>query len=303
MKKRTLGIIVTTAYPNIMRDMFMKTIDNISHIKNRSVLLINFLDKAYTKGQVKEVKKILKSKGWKVRCTTHRTDPGMSPKLIWLRESACQLFPDAKYYLITDDDMKFGSGTLKYNIPAGQRYLECLDYIGRFENCCGVMCKGFLGGYIQQLKIKPTWHCVYSIDKGMFLRNGMPILGYHISPPETWKLYGGYAEKPSSFGWISKGYWFAKQMNVPIIHRPEKKTYKKSKRSMHSLKVVTDNVGKYLEKVYKIPFSSLDFSDYNTYMKVFGRVPKEVSRKFKKSGGDMSIFKDSRYVIDYGRLK
>ncbi len=246
-----LGIILPTNNPDVFLNDFLPTVTWITELSPISVFLINF-QPPWTHPKIIHAVTRLHSKGFYVKSTyTENWDPPV--KILKIREQCAQLDPECDVYLSIDDDFKFVSKTDMFPYSSGERYMQSLDYFDKFPDCGIINTKGFLGGYRQGLMIQPVDKDMFATNRGMFLRN-MREHGFLLAPKGALDLRGGLEETLLAYTRIERGYFAAKQMNNPTIHvTGTLEKYGDDPSGIHNLKVMDENVVKWIQNKYDDP--------------------------------------------------
>lgn len=302
-----LGIILPTNNPRDLFEKFIPTLDCIKELQNTSIILINF--QKYSTAEIEAAKSHFKNQGFDMKYVVERYSA--PAPMCWAREICAQLDKICQVYLFVDDNFRFTKGTLQYQRSSGQRYLEVLDYMSKFSNCGGVLCKGSLGGQSKvryegkyfiggDYKIGPVLDgCkeIYSTNRGLFLRNLKEILTVH---PETYTLRGSLEESAAAFLRIEKGMFFARQLNNPTIHNCKRfTTYSALPNDIHNSTLWYQEVGKWIRERWGPCCVLREGWPQNPTPWTFGskRIPKHLVELYVKNGGVLKFSK--KYTIDY----
>lgn len=231
--------------------------------------------------EVKRAKKYLINKGFrfKMNAATAKKEPSMT----YLRNKGIINSPDADYYMMIDDNHRFGSGTPKYPFDSGIRYSQCLKYMEHFPACGFVMCEGSLGGSVQKLEISSTPVGLFATTRGLILRN---IDVYKIFK-NTFHLIGGLEESIACYHIIENGYFPAKQFNNPTY--PVNNHGIDNNSIIHNQEIWNNNCAKYIRNRYQD-------QDWN-YQK--RKLPKGLKKWFIRNGGDERIFKQRIFKMNF----
>jgi hypothetical protein len=124
----------------------------------------------------------------------------------------------ADYYLMTDDDCRFG-GTTPTGYSSWKRYYDAIRYMDRHPDCGAVCLLPFLGGTPFGEKIMVADRDMYALGAGLLLRR-LPELDYSI---EEFNRPGALDEPAAIFSRIERGYYCAKTYNTPTIRPPTKR--------------------------------------------------------------------------------
>lgn len=243
------GIVIPTNDPDRFISDFLPTLVNLETIKSRVKLLINF-QFPWDTDKIEYVIKSIEDLNFSV---SYLISEARSPVNIGLlREQCARLDKDLEFYIITDDDFKYSSGTPSYPRDSGTRYLECLDYLYKYPQCGGVTCMGVLGGYHQQYIIKPVTGYMYATSRGLILRNfSKDISKGLLLPPESHGNLGGLEESVMVFWRFEQGLFFSKQLNNPTIHwHPSKIDINLDENDMHNLTLISSGHLKFIRERY-----------------------------------------------------
>lgn len=137
------------------------------------------------------------------------------------RNEVCAMAKDAQYWLMTDDDCRFGGPT-----PSGyeswRRYWDAVKYLDKHPDCGGVICLPFLGGTPTGAKIMPAHRELFALGSGLLLRNVRKDHGFYYSM-KVFDLPGALDEPAACFSRIEKGYYIARTFNTPTARPPTKR--------------------------------------------------------------------------------
>lgn len=201
--------------------------------------------------------------------------------IVRIRNQTAELSPKANVYLTLDDDMQFKPGTPKYPRSSGRRYKEAFLYMQRFRNCGAVSCAGFLGGYKIKYKIRPVWRAWYSMSRGLLLRNSA---NFRLLPKE-WELPGGIEETAAVFVRMASGFFPAKQMNVPTVHKMERLRDDLSPHDMHNKSLIRNNLQKKIQEEYQDPtWDALEV------LPAPKEIPERIRSLYIRNGGDPKVY-------------
>lgn len=112
------------------------------------------------------------------------------------------------YVMMADDDFKFGQNSFK-------KYDQAVDYLDIHPDCGMVQCAGFLGGYLWAEAIRSRMYGIFWTDRGLIFRTRAGI----YFPPHYSELLGLGEEHLVCLSWIVRGYYLARQLNNPTLHR------------------------------------------------------------------------------------
>lgn len=287
----SIGIVVPTNNPKNMETKFVRSLEHISEIQDRTKILINF-QPPYTQNIIDRVVSSIQEKGYDVDYVFDE-EYDKPIKIALIRERCALLDPNLNTYMIADDNFKFSPGTTKSPYSSGQRYLEALEYMEKFPNCGGVQCMGFLGGYTYGRKIRPAWNYWFGSRQGLILRNIKDELSGNVvlAPSEEFlELRGGLEELMYPYARMERGYFMSKQMNVPTVHIA-KRMSKTTPEDMQHPDVFDNNIAKYIRDRYDQPNWK-----YNSK-----KSPKELKVRYLENKGDPEVFKkENEYVVDFG---
>ncbi len=246
----SLGICLTTNNPTCSFKTFLPSIPNLSELRPYAKFLINF-QPPWTNAQIEEMVSGINAAGFDVKWQF--TEGWLKPILFTAMRDVCaSLDPGLDVYMLCDDDFRFVSGTPKFPVTNGHRYLQMLHYMSKYPKCGVVNAKGFFGGYHQQYKISPTWNDMYSTNRGTMLRS-MREHGFSLHAPDCIEMRGALEESMSVFNRIQLGYFPAKAMNIPTVHTT--RVLKVSDGDldpydMHHPDVIAENAQKYIREKY-----------------------------------------------------
>jgi len=124
----------------------------------------------------------------------------------------------ADFYLMTDDDHRFGGPT-----PSGytswERYYDAIMYMEENPDCGAVCLLPFLGGTPSGKKILIAEKDLFALGSGLLLRR-LPDLDYSH---KVFDIPGALDESGAVFSRIECGYYTAKTFNTPTICPPTKR--------------------------------------------------------------------------------
>jgi hypothetical protein len=155
----------------------------------------------------------------------------------------------ADYYLMTDDDCRFGDKT-----PSGfsswQRYLDAIKYMEKNPDC-GVVCmSSFFGGTPFGRKIITKDNILFASACGLLLRN-IPELDYSHN---AFNQAGALEDVAAVFSRIERGYYAAKTFNTPTAKPPSKRIEPGApNRGYDDNYVYVDGLGKIIRDRYNDP--------------------------------------------------
>ena len=286
--KSSVGIIMPTCNPEIVFDRFLPSVEHITELNKTAEFLINFNGPMWHSQQIIEVVWRLQEYGFIVRHKyTGNWDKPV--QVLKMREQCAEMWPEADLYLFIDDDFKFVGDTNKYPFSSGQRYLHSIDYMTRFPKCGLVNTKSFLGGTPQKLKIVPTVHDMVATNQGLLLRN-MKHHKFLLALPELKEIRGGLEEQTMAYLRIEHGYFCAKMMNCPTIHRTGKLSdWDDDNTDFHNVGVIDENLAGWIRNRYDPNW------DYQ-----HRRLPPKLIEMYKANGG-IDITDD--LIVDYAKFE
>lgn len=205
------------------------------------------------------------------------------PSMCNLRNIGIINSPNADFYMMIDDNHRFGSGTPKYPIDSGIRYSQCLYYMKGFPNCGFIMCEGSLGGSVQKLEISSTPVGFFATARGLILRN----IGAYKIFGNTSHLLGGLEESIACYHIIEEGFFSAKQFNNPTY--PANNHGVDNNSFIHNQEIWNQNCAKYIRSRYQ----DQDW-DYQKR-----KLPKGLKKWFIRNGGDERIFKQRIFKMNF----
>ena len=124
----------------------------------------------------------------------------------------------ADYYLMTDDDCRFG-GPTPQGYTSWKRYYDAIQYMDKHPDCGVVCCLPFLGGTPFGNRILVSERDLFALGSGLLLRR-LPDLDYSH---KVFDIPGALDESGAVFSRIERGYYVAKTYNTPTKRPPTKR--------------------------------------------------------------------------------
>lgn len=250
-----------TGNKELFFDVFLPSVENIACCKGIALFSVSFQTSSYTYGQAKQAVLALKDFGFDVRhrmfnrsdYTDSRNDRAI--KMAAMRNTVTKLSPASIGYLMIDDDMVFRKAPGKSRMSkksSGEKYYDMFGYMSKNPFCGVIESKGFLGGAQQGHRIKCVKRFGHpATNKGLLIRN--TFRGRMIPDSIANKYFGPTSDWICSLLRIEMGYYYARQMNNPTLHR-ERNQSKVNKSSSAGIWVTRDifenNYLKFAKKRY-----------------------------------------------------
>lgn len=195
----TLGLAVPTNEPDVAFRYLLKDLHHLKALSKFATFLFNF-QKPWTSEQIDEAINICKSQGFDVRYSFNSYEvkgKGLVP-FNQIRGDACRLMPEARFFMLMDDDFSFLGASSSHHQDAGTQLLCVLHYLLTFEDCGFILLKN---DYCYKEQIPryvvsptPTMDNRYITDKGIILRNFDANQGW-VVPHDAIELLGSDEEK------------------------------------------------------------------------------------------------------------
>lgn len=286
MKK--LSIIFPSNRPHSFFNMFLSSLDNLSILKTYMdvTIIMIYQGEKWTKEKIEKAKNQMKENNWNF--IVH--DQPIIRAMCLSRDIGIHI-TDSDYFMQTDDDVIFRSGTKCYPQNSGIRFYQCIEYMEKFQNCGFVMCAGSLGGSVQKLEISSTKTGLFATQRGLIFR----YIPGHDYYGKTIQGIGSMQDTIITYRLMEKGFYGAKQFNNPTIHRTTLGKNAKLSNKMtegeflHDRKVLENNNLKYIQDRYDDP----------NWEHSKGKLPKRLKEIFIKNGGDERIFKQRIYKMNF----
>ena len=195
---KILGFAVPTNEPEVAFNYLLSSVENLKEVAPISAFLFNF-QKPWTDDQITKAVAICENHGFAVRYSFNTYEvkgKGLVP-FNQIRGDACKLMPDAKFYVLMDDDFSFLPRSGSYNKSAGEQYLDLIYYMTQHPDCGFILLKGRLYlNEVSKYQIAPALSLEnrYITDKGILLRNFNPEEGWAL-PHTALGLLGSDEEK------------------------------------------------------------------------------------------------------------
>jgi hypothetical protein len=165
------------------------------------------------------------------------------------RNQACANAPDAEYWLMTDDDFRFG-GPTPLGYESWRRYYDAIKYLDANPSCGGVCCLPFLGGSASGSKIMVAHRELFALSRGLLLRN----VGNFLYSLNVFNLPGALDEPAACFSRIELGYYFARTFNTPTVLPPTHKVQPGNTHPAYNSDTInTVGIGSVIRKRYNDP--------------------------------------------------
>ena len=246
---KELGILLPTNHPSRFIDHFLPTLLHIRELAGSSRFLINF-QPPWNIHQMCDVTKIMRDFGFDVEYvfTTGEKKP---VRIGRIRQQCADLWPNAPYYLLVDDDFRFSEATDEHPKTSGARYLEVLSYMRSRPKCGAVICKGSGQNTGHKYKISQAYNgCWFYTGKGLFLRNLQPKFNY--LPSCCHNLRGGLVDDYLPvLHRCALGFYPAQSFNHPTEHTATRLSfYGPEIWAMHSVHLIMREAGRHIREAF-----------------------------------------------------
>lgn len=205
-----LGLAIPTNEPTTCKEYFLDSLHYLKEVAPITTILFNF-QKPWTQEEIDQATAHCKSLGFEVRYSFNEYNIEGKGKVPFnqIRNDACKLMPDAKFFALTDDDFKYRGPSNSMDRTAGQQYVETIDYLTRFKNCGLVLMGGTMFKKIPRYHIGPVdLENTFITGRGYVMRS-MGEEGLTL-PKDCLHLVGSDEEKVSAGFRLSKGLYPAK---------------------------------------------------------------------------------------------
>jgi hypothetical protein len=146
-------------------------------------------------------------------CVFTATYQQRPPPMAALREKAFRALP-ADFAFFADDNLEFTNGTPSFAESSGERYLRSIEFLEANPRCGVVSHGGTLGGATFGTSIRRVRNHFVTTARGLIFRaNGQLYDQDHLA------IRGGFEDQMAACRLFDKGFWHAKQMNVPTRHK------------------------------------------------------------------------------------
>lgn len=179
-----------------------------------------------------------------------------------------------------DDDFEFKAGTKLYHWSSGDHYTDVVEWMWDNPQCGVVMCTGHLGGAGKGKSIYPRMKSLWATNRGLFYRR-IPEMRHPLSPGWSLKMRGPMEETAMVYARIEWGFFGAKSMNCPTIHRALGPKAAKSDVNdpIHSIKWSNMYTTRSIRELYDEP--TWDYEQR--------RLPRGLTRLYLEAGGDPAM--------------
>ena len=281
-----LGFAVPTNEPDVAFNYLLSSIENLREVAPISTFLFNF-QKPWTEDQISKAVKICEDNGFAVRYTFNTYEikgKGLIP-FNQIRGDACKLMPNAKFYVLMDDDFSFLPRSGSYNKSAGELYLDLIYYMTKHPDCGFILLKGRL--YLNEVpkyQIAPALSLDnrYITDKGILLRNFKPEEGLAL-PNSALGLLGSDEEKIACSWRLFNGMYPAVINRCRTLHYENCNTTKVENKPVsgedmygwNKKDILDANVNKYIKEHFYADFKNgawriTQLVDHQHYLEVGG---------------------------------
>jgi hypothetical protein len=167
----------------------------------------------------------------------------------WPDRNEVMTLKTADYYLMTDDDCRFG-GPTPLGYTSSQRYYDGVLYMEENVDCGAVIMLPFLGGSPSGHKIMVADRELFALGSGLILRK---LSGFDYSH-STFNRPGALDEPAAVFSRIERGYYAARTFNTPTSRPPTKKVQPGSAHPAYDDDFInTEGIGKQIRDRYQDP--------------------------------------------------
>ena len=193
-----LGLAVPTNEPDVAFNYLLATVHNLKAVAPIASFLFNF-QKPWTEEQILKAVDICEENGFEVRYSINSYTVEGKGKVPFnaIRGDACRLMPEAKFFVLMDDDFSFLPRSATCYKSAGEQYVDCIKYLTEHPDCGILLLKNKVNAHlIPKYFIMPAVSLdnVYITDKGIILRNFDPENGW-VVPHTAIDLLGSDEEK------------------------------------------------------------------------------------------------------------
>lgn len=217
----TLALVIPTNEPEVAFQLLLANLHNLSSASDYITLLFNF-QRPWTNAQISAALALCEEANLNTEFTINEYEikgKGLVP-FNQIRFDACNLLPNAKYFMLVDDDFDFLGRTGSINKDAGEQLLDCIHYMDTFNDCGIILLKNrtylkHVDKYV--IAPAPSLSNTYLTANGIILRNLNPAEGL-ILPNEAVSLLGSDEEKIACAWRMSKGYYPAIMNRARISH-------------------------------------------------------------------------------------
>lgn len=215
-----LGLAIPTNEPSTAFNYLLNSTHNLSELAPISTILFNF-QSPWNEELMSKAIDICKSAGFEVRYTYNSYEiagKGLVP-FNRIRGDACNLMPNAKFFMLMDDDFSFRGRTGSLQKSAGEQIIDVVHYLMTNPKCGFVLIKG--NYYLKEVPkyvVAPAISLEnrYITDKGIILRS------FHdeglVVPNDAIDLLGSDEEKVACSWRMYKGYYPAVINHARILH-------------------------------------------------------------------------------------
>lgn len=216
-----LGFVVPTNEPDVAFNYLLSSLDGLEDAAPISTFLFNF-QKPWTDDQIKRAVELCESHGFAVRYTFNSYEikgKGLVP-FNQIRGDACKLMPEAKFFMLMDDDFSFRGRSGAISKSAGDQIVDIIHYMLSHPKCGVTLLKGnYYLKEVAKYEVAPAVSIDnrYITDKGIILKNFDPDNGL-VVPIEALSLLGSDEEKVACAWRLFHGYYPAVINHARILH-------------------------------------------------------------------------------------
>ena len=216
-----LGFVIPTNEPDVAFSYLLSSLDGLKDAAPISTFLFNF-QKPWTYDQIRRAVKICESYGFAVRYTFNSYEikgKGLVP-FNQIRGDASKLMPEAKFFMLMDDDFSFRGRSSASSRSAGDQIVDIVHYMVSHPNCGITLLKGnYYLKEVNKYEVAPAVSIDnrYVTDKGIILKNFDPDNGL-VVPNEALALLGSDEEKLACAWRLFHGYYPAVINHARILH-------------------------------------------------------------------------------------
>lgn len=309
----TLGILIPTNQPEIMFNFLLsdESLLSLKSVAPYATFLINF-QSPWTESSIESCVSRLKAAGFSVKyCYNSYTiaKRGHVP-FNNIRNDCAKLMPEAKYYLLMDDDM-ISLPRKKINISHGDQIVAALKYM-EMNPKCGVISlerkvnEAVVNNQYKGIKllgkILPVFGALCETSCGLIVRSATDQSPYNLFPKGSLDLVGWGEEMIilSYRYWL--GYYYAKLYGASCLHKENKtsdveeassgsKVLTGIKKYGWGVRIAIENNYKYIKTHYNDKFS-MESNDYDNIMNM---------EKYLSNGGIPNdvLINNNDYIYDY----
>lgn len=302
-----LGIAIPTNEPETCKEYFLASLEYMKEVAPISTILFNF-QRPWTSNQIYEAVNICENLGFEVRWSFNEYKIEGKGKVPFnkIRNDACKLMPEAKFFALTDDDFKYRGPSASMNKTAGQQYVDVIDYLTTFENCGLVLMSGTMVKKVPKYCIAPVdLTNTYLTGRGFVMRS-MGEEGLTL-PKDCLHLVGSDEERVSAGFRLVKGLYPAKMPFSRTAHYENKVQPGHEMYDWNNEEILNSNNAKYIRDNYNKNFKGKDTFNVVDPEKYFSAggidvYDKEVVEQYTRSYQDVSTEELVSKIINHYTL-